>query len=362
MDAFKKSLGTIRRATVDLAHFSPVKESVLGEGKPLPLVLEPAANHVDLAEWVRNNREALERKLYHHGGLLYRGFELESPEDFERVACAICHSLFSEYGDLPREGVAGKVYTSTPYPNDKQILYHAESSHLDSWPRKINFFCLKVAGKGGATPIVDLRVVYRDLDPAVRRQFEEKGLMYVRNFSPGVDVPWQRFFHTDERARVEAQCRKAGIEFEWTHGGENLRVRQVRRAVAHHPVTGEKSFFNQVQLHHVHCLDPEVRESLLAIFAHEDLPRNVYFGDGTPIDDSVMEHVGAVYEKNAVRFPWQAGDMITLDNMLVAHARDPYLGERKILVALGDMITDEELAQIQGQGADRECPCFPHLD
>ena len=61
-----------------------------------------------------------------------------------------------------------------------------------------------------------------------------------------------------------------------------------------------------------------------------------------------MEHVGEVYEKNAVRFQWQAGDMVTLDNMLVAHARDPFVGERKILVALGDMITVQELDQING--------------
>jgi alpha-ketoglutarate-dependent taurine dioxygenase len=64
-----------------------------------------------------------------------------------------------------------------------------------------------------------------------------------------------------------------------------------------------------------------------------------------------MEHVGEVYESNAVRFQWQAGDLVTLDNMLVAHARDPFVGERKILVALGDMITDQEVAQAARQRA-----------
>ena len=57
-------------------------------------------------------------------------------------------------------------------------------------------------------------------------------------------------------------------------------------------MTGEISFFNQVQLHHVHCLDPETRESLLSIFKREDLPRHVYYGDGSPIEDSVMDHIG----------------------------------------------------------------------
>jgi hypothetical protein len=61
-----------------------------------------------------------------------------------------------------------------------------------------------------------------------------------------------------------------------------------------------------------------------------------------------MDHVGEVYEKNAVRFQWLQGDMITLDNMLVAHARDPYVGPRKIVVALGDMIDGAQLDQANG--------------
>jgi alpha-ketoglutarate-dependent taurine dioxygenase len=113
--------------------------------------------------------------------------------------------------------------------------------------------------------------------------------------------------------------------------------------VLRHPVTGELSFFNQVQLHHVHCLDPEVRESLLSIFKREDLPRHVYYGDGSEIEDSVMDYVGEVYEKNAVRFTWREGDMVTLDNMLTAHARDPFVGPRKIVVALGDIIEGTDM-------------------
>ena len=103
------------------------------------------------------------------------------------------------------------------------------------------------------------------------------------------------------------------------------------------------TFFNQVQLHHVHCLDPETRESLLSIFKRADLPRHVYYGDGSEIEDSVMDHIGEIYEKNAVRFTWRAGDMVTLDNMITAHARDPFVGPRKIVVALGDLVRGIDL-------------------
>jgi alpha-ketoglutarate-dependent taurine dioxygenase len=346
----KKSLGDIRRRTVDLAHFNPVRESQLNDDQPLPLIIEPATDQVDLADWARNNRDYIEQKLHRHGGILFRGFGLGGAQDFERVAASICRELYSEYGDLPREGVAGKVYTSTPYPEDKSILYHNESSHMSCWPSKINFFCITVAKEGGATPIVDCRKVYQGLDPVVRQKFEEKGLTYVRNFAEGLDVSWQRFFSTDDKSAVEESCNKAGMTCEWTENN-SLRIRQRCRAVLQHPVTGEKSFFNQVQLHHVHCLEPAVRQSLLSIFKREDMPRHVYYGDGSSIEDSVMDHVGEVYEKYAVRFQWQQGDMVSLANMLTAHARDPYVGPRKIVVALGDMVDGNELDRASGTHA-----------
>jgi hypothetical protein len=337
-----KSLKDIRRKALDLSQMSVVKTSTLGPGQTLPLILEPAVDSVDLAEWVRNNHDFIQTNLLKHGAILYRGFNLKGLEDFERVATAVCKELFAEYGDLPRAGVAGKIYKSTPYPNDKMILFHNESSHMNRWPMKINFFCVKAAEQGGITPIVDCREVARQMDPRILETFADKGLMYVRNFAESLDVSWQHFFHTDNKKEVEESCREAGMTCEWT-SGDGLRIRQVCQAVTRHPKTKEMVFFNQVQLHHVHCLDPETRQSLMSLFKTEDLPRHVYYGDGTPIPESLMDHVGEVYERVAVRQPWSEGDMITLDNMLTAHARDPFVGERKIVVAMGEMITDKQL-------------------
>jgi alpha-ketoglutarate-dependent taurine dioxygenase len=342
LTATRGSLGSIRRKAVNLSEFNPVRESLLEPDQSLPLILEPVSDQVDLADWIRSNRAHIDEQRSLHGGVLFRGFEQSTAQDFERTAAALCDELYAEYGDLPREGVAGKVYTSTPYPEDKSILYHNESSHMSSWPSKINFFCVTVAKEGGATPIVDCRKVYQQLLPEVRGKFQEKGLMYVRNFSAGLDVSWQRFFGTEDRELVEASCQRSGMTCEW-HGDADLRLSQRCRAVLRHPRTGELSFFNQVQLHHVHCLEPEVRQSLLSLFRREDLPRHVYYGDGTPIEDAVMDHIGEVYEANAVRFQWRQGDLVSLDNMLTAHARDPYVGPRKIVVALGDMVHAKDL-------------------
>lgn len=342
LPSLSKSLGSVRRQAVDLANYNPVRESQLNSDQPLPLLMEPASDQVDLADWARNNRDYINQKLQKHGGILFRGFNLKTPQDFEQVAAGIYNEIYSEYGDLPRESAGGKIYTSTPYPEDKRILYHNESSHMNRWATRISFFCVLAAKEGGCSPVVDCRRVYQQLDPVVRQMFEEKGLMYVRNFSDGLDVSWQHFFQTDDCRVVEEACSAQGFICEWV-GKDDLRVKQRCRAVLRHPLTGEMAFFNQVQLHHVYCLDLAVRESLLSIFKREDLPRHVYFGDGSEIEDSVMDHVGEVYEKNAVRFTWREGDMVTLDNMLTAHARDSFVGPRKIVVALGDLVDGSDV-------------------
>jgi alpha-ketoglutarate-dependent taurine dioxygenase len=166
--------------------------------------------------------------------------------------------------------------------------------------------------------------------------------MYVRNYIDGLDVSWQDFFHTTDETEVENYCRQAGMEVEWLENN-GLKTRKIRPAIAKHPKTGELVFFNQLQLHHVSCLDLVVRQSLLSLFGEDKLPRNVYYGDGTPIEDSVMEEIGAIYQENQISFTWQKGDILMLDNMLTAHSRNPYVGSRKIVVAMGELITNTSI-------------------
>jgi alpha-ketoglutarate-dependent taurine dioxygenase len=331
-----------RRQAVDVVHGEAVSIESLDSGRRLPAVIRPATDQVDLADWVLSQRQRLETLILEHGAILFRGFPLRSVPDFEAVALAFYGDLYAEYGDLPREGVSGKIYASTPYPNDQMILYHNESSHLHRWPMKIGFFCVQAAEEGGSTPLLDCRSVTQAIDPEIFDEFARKGVTYIRNFSPGLDVPWQEFFHTEDRAAVEESCRRDKMECEWTGGG-GLRIRQTCKAVTRHPKTGETVFFNQVQLHHDYCVGEANRRSLLSLFVEEDLPRRVTFGDGTRIPDSVMAHLGEVFERLAVRSPWQAGDVVILENMLTSHARDPFRGPRKIVVAMGQMISSEEL-------------------
>lgn len=342
--AFNK-LKNISPQAITSASSALVKMQFLEAEQPMPLVVTPLAEDVDLSAWIGNNQETLRTKLSEHGALLFRGFRIISIEEFEKSAQALCPELFGEYGDLPRAGVGGNVYMSTPYPADKAILFHNESSHLNSWPMKQWFFCVQPSQEGGETPIVDSRLIYRRLAPEIRERFEQKQLLYVRNFIPGLDVSWQDFFRTTDKTVVEDYCQKANIVCEWK-GQDHLRTSQVRSAVARHPLTQEKVFFNQIPLHHFSCLEASVQESLLALFGKENLPRHVYYGDGSPIEDSLVAEIVNLYWENTISFPWQQYDILMIDNMLVAHARKPFAGARKIVVAMGEMFSRQDLPQV----------------
>ncbi|HEU4511149.1 MAG TPA: TauD/TfdA family dioxygenase, partial [Pyrinomonadaceae bacterium] len=337
-----KGMKSVKRKAIDLTLQNTVTTDYLVSGETFPLVVYPKMNGLDPIGWARGNQEFIQKKLLEHGAILFRGFKVPAVSDFEEFALASCPALFGEYGDLPREEVGGKVYGSTSYPSDQAILPHNESSQMHCWPLKIWFHCVKAALAGGETPIIDCRKVYQALDPALRDKFARKGLMYVRNYVPGFDVTWQEFFRTNDRSAVEAHCRRVGLDFEWI-GANGLRTRKIGPAVAVHPKTGETVMFNQIQAHHVSCLEPSTREALLSLFEKEDLPRNVYYGDGSVIEDSVVDELREIYQKLAVTFPWQEGDILMLDNMLSAHGRNPYTGPRKILVTMGEMFAAEDL-------------------
>ncbi|AFZ11270.1 amino acid adenylation domain protein [Crinalium epipsammum PCC 9333] len=341
-EANRKKFKSVKPKVVTLPQEELIKTAYFYSEEKLPLVITPNAAEIDLIDWAKNNRLFIEGELLKQGAILFRGFNTNSVTDFENFAQAICSELFAEYGDLPREELGGKVYGSTPYPADKAILFHNESSHMHKWPMKIWFYCVQPAQERGETPIVDCRKIYQLLDHKIRDKFAEKGLMYVRNYTNGLDVSWQDFFHTHDKSAVENFCNQNGIELEWKADG-GLKTKEIRQAIAKHPKTGEWLFFNQIELHHIAYLDASVRESLLSLFSEENLPRNVYYGDGSPIEQSVIDEVTAIYEQAKVEFPWQQGDVLMLDNMLTAHGRNSFVGARKIVVAMGEIVNSKDV-------------------
>jgi alpha-ketoglutarate-dependent taurine dioxygenase len=322
---------------VSLLEQSPVRFERLAAGRALPLLASPGVSDLDLPAWAAESRDRIDEQLLQAGGILFRGFGIASIEEFERLCAALSPALM-DYSErsTPRSEVSGKVYTSTEYPADQEIPLHNELSYAHQWPRKIWFLCLRAAAEGGETPIADSRAVYGLIPEAVRERFVERQVMYVRNFGTGLGLSWSEVFQTEDRGVVEEHCAEAGIELEWGPG-DRLRTRAVRPAVTRHPRTGDLVWFNQAHLHHVSSLPAEQRQALLEVVSPEELPFNTYYGDGTEIGEEELAEVRRAYGQATVRFAWQPGDVLMLDNVLSAHGRAPYTGDRKIVVAMAEI-------------------------
>jgi alpha-ketoglutarate-dependent taurine dioxygenase len=331
-----KRFMSIKPKAVSLSREKLIKTSSLKPGQKLPLVVEPNAAEIDLVNWSKNNLDFVEQNLLEHGGILFRGFDVESLERFDEFTRTFSSEQL-EYIDqhTPRTRLAGKIYTSTEYPAEHYVPFHSENSKNHAWPMKIWFHCVQPAVQGGETPIADNHQVFELLDPHIRAEFMRKNVMYVRNFGEGLGLPWQTVFQTSERSEVEAYCREVGVEFQWKDENR-LRTRHVCQAVATHPRTGKTVWFNQAHLFHVSSLEPAARESLLSLFTEDELPSNAYYGDGTPIEDYVIQEIREAFNRAAVSFPWQERDILMLDNMAVAHGRAPYVGTRRIVVAMAE--------------------------
>jgi alpha-ketoglutarate-dependent taurine dioxygenase len=327
---------TLKPKAITMSPDDLVKIEPLFDAQPLPLLVERKYEAVDLAEWVRDNLEFIERSLLTYGGILFRGFEVHEAADFERVLQAVPVPLVHYMeGATPRVELRSKVYTSTSFPSDQTIALHNELCYVNTWPMKIWFYCIQAAEQGGQTPIGDVRKVYHRIDPQIRQRFIDKGWMLLRNFGSGFGIPWQTSFRISDKKSLEDYFQQNQITFDWKKD-DGLRTRQVRPAVASHPKTGEMVWFNHIAFWHFSSLEPQLRDMFMSEFDEADLPYNTYYGDGSPIEDSVIEELREAYRQEMVVFPWQHGDVLMLDNMIAAHGRMPYQGARNILVAMGE--------------------------
>ena len=337
--------GKRQRKRISLASEALVKTAPLQSESAVPLLVEPTLADLSLTDWVSHNRNAIIPWLHHYGGVQFRGFQMQGVEDFKSFIRVIAHPPMPyTYRSTPRSQVQGNVYTSTEYPAERTIPLHNEMAYTRQWPLRIAFCCMQSAKSGGETPIADSRRVLARIEPAVRERFKDQGVLYIRNYGGGLDLPWQEVFQTHERNVVEAYCRQAQIEVTW-YGDDQLQTRQVAQAVATHPHTGETVWFNQAHLFNINALDAAVRENLLASVTTDRLPRNTYYGNGEEIPVEVLEMIEQAYAVETIKFPWQVGDVLLLDNMLASHGRHPFSGARRILAGMGDPWESHDLGE-----------------
>ena len=293
-----------------------------------------------------------------HGALLFRDLGIDSAQKMQQ-ACDALGVVRMDYprGTSPRNQVGDQIYTSTEVAHNLPLPIHTEMSYTSVFPRALAFCCVTPPQSGGETPLADMKNVLARLPQEMVEAFERKGIQYIQYCPSGHGntkfktislKTWQAMFATEDRSVAEQKCAAQQVNIEWRQDG-SAKLTNYGSAIRTHPVTGERIWFNQAHVFHP-TMSAEFRyigRPVMAILVRQyewllenfpnmmpPYPYGCTFGDGSAIPRGYILAIRQAIWDETVKFPWQRGDLLLVDNLRLGHGRMPFSGERKILAAL----------------------------
>lgn len=319
--------------------------------RKLPAVITAVAGQ-SLRALLTEERESLAAIRQRYGAILFRGFELATPEEFRSAAALAFEDDLRDYvgGMSPRGKVMSGIYESTRFPAHLRIPQHNEMAYLPDPPRALAFFCEIEPQHGGETPLADSRLIYERMPAEIREALEQKGVSYhrylygprwnkhhlIRDRFVKLYTSWMAAFSTQDPAVVERACAETGSTVQWDRE-EGAKISNVLPAFRRHPQTGEMLWSNQISTFTNTPQTVGWLRWLLFRIAYPNpfrRPFHATLGDGTPFTLAQLNQIHEVIDGATVRFRWQRGDLLLVDNLLITHGRMPFKGERRILVAI----------------------------
>jgi alpha-ketoglutarate-dependent taurine dioxygenase len=314
------------------SSWTPPLDVQRASGRPATLLVTPS----DPVSWVSEHRAALRAAVVEHGAVLVRGLGLRDPAEVGAVFGHLSDGLMAEREAFAtRQVYAPGVYSSSKWPANQPMCMHHELSYTLQPPGLMLVACLRAPEEGGATAVADAAAVLAALPADLVERFVREGWLLARTYNDEIGASYEDAFSTADRGAIESYCRANAIDVEWQDDG-GLRTTQLRPAVVRHPGTGRPCWFNQIAFLNEWTMDPEVREFLVDVYGADGLPFTTRFGNGDPIGEEVVALLNETYEAHTVREPWQAGDLMLVDNIATAHSREPYVGAREVLVGMSD--------------------------
>ncbi|SPR02210.1 Uncharacterised protein [Orientia tsutsugamushi] len=188
---------------------------------------------------------------------------------------------------------------------------------------------------GGETPILDSRILYKQLKQDIIEKFNTKKLKYVMNLHSGngIGKSWQQTFEVNSKLELEEILKNMKVSYRWKNN-DLIEVYEIVNPVVQHTDTKEWVFFSQAHQWHKTGLGKEALELLQEVMLEEDFYHNCYYGDGSEIEVEYLDEIRDLIAKNKVVFKWKKGDLLMLDNIISMHGRNSFFGERRILVAM----------------------------
>ncbi|KAI0494352.1 hypothetical protein KFK09_024486 [Dendrobium nobile] len=291
--------------------------------------LPAAVSERNLAKSVLAERESLVAALRRHRALLFRGFDVISVDDFERVVEAFEWDAFQVIsGTTTRSKLSERIYTANEASVDLFINFHHEMSLRPTVPSKIFFCCSEPSPEGGETSIVASDVIVEKMEerlPEFMAKVADVGIIHGNKTATNAEVgtqaifnkSWVSYLGTDDEAEAVKRAKEnfscSTVHFfsdgsaELIFGPSNPVVEREGKRAWIIPILGYTDNINMA---------------------------SNKFGDGSAFPLEVLGIYEQLLEENCVDIKWQKGDILLLDNFAVQHARRPGKPPRRVLACM----------------------------
>ncbi len=203
---------------------------------------------------------------------------------------------------------------------------------MPKFPSHLFFFCELTPESGGETPLCLSNVAFeriKETEPSFVEELETKGVRYSLilpdkdDFSTNNGRGWQSAYLTNSKEEAEKILNEQDASFKWLPNGSLQTVSKILPPIRIDKRTGKKIWFNNI----------------VAAFSipdsRNDPKKVVTLGDeGKFLDPQKIKICQNIINESAVSFKWEKHDVLLLDNNLVLHARNSYIGNRRVLAAL----------------------------
>lgn len=359
---------------------------VLSKENEMPLVIEADGSKdlVFLQAFLSANSKKLLKDVSKYGAVLFRGFDINSDEDFEKTLLSIqglrgmSDAFMSEEGRIHPDNVKFVLHTNAVYKTGGTLYlggFHSENYYSTDVPSYISFCCLKPSVTGGETGIINMEKIYPYLDEELKNKLE-KNTFFVSKWL--VSEVAERYQMPVEN--IEILCEQFDIPI--IGKGDGKFILMYKPSVFEDELTKKKSL--QINFFEIKRLNDELRKCFLPDYKGKmwfwhrvvwKLPANVFsmierisvalisfsyspkdsikifqsklkayrlskkpgnlpqFNDskvGPCFSESDIKKLAFLMRDNYSSCLWKKGDLLLVDNKKVVHAGMPGSGPRLI--------------------------------
>ena len=325
------------------------------------IVVESKSGNISTLKLLRQD---LNTKLYNHGVVILKGFNINSFEEYESIFDILNINLSREYrpGIAPRvlKSKSGKSFSSTEASKDLCITPHNEMAYSNYRPSILSFWCKKKPLKYGETPLFDCSKIIDKISSISLVNKVTQPIIYTRRFSniktdwdiKGSNVggsTWEASFNTSNKKIIENYCRKIGMYYKWDNDILNTSIKidsvlkngKCNCLQLQTPILGDEVYYDMIKRFPSRFDNERF---------HEIIKKNKYvpdikykFMNETLLSKyEVEKYINSVWATSIIP-RWESNDVWIINNIKCAHARmNVFSSNREIVASMGDFVDIRE--------------------